>query len=144
MTIKVSGTQFDDIVPGLQKALDTALDGTLNLQQGALNKQPPADSGRMASSWRIGYNTRPAADRGEKWDSGGEGVKWEYEGKITFKGQWYLSNEVPYAQPVCLLGGYPRSWGGTAPESIPAGWFTSIADQTGNVFVRQFRKVAPR
>ena len=144
MTVKITGTDFKDIVPEIQEALDTALAGTLNLQQGALNQQPPVDTGRMASSWQIGYNAsaRPA-DRGEDWDSGGKGVKWEYNGKITFKGDWYISNNVPYAQPVCLLGGYPKSWGGSAPESIPKGWFTSIANQTGVVFTRQFNKVKP-
>ena len=51
MTVKVTGTSFDDIVPGLQKALDGALANTLNLQQDALNEDNPVDTGRMASSW---------------------------------------------------------------------------------------------
>ena len=142
MTVKVSGVPFDQLVPEIQEALDTALAGTLNLQQGALNKQPPVDTGRMASSWQIGHNAsaRPA-DRGEDWSGGVQ--KWEYTGKITFKGDWYISNNVPYAQPVCLLGSYPKSWGGSAPASIPNGWFTEIANQTGNVFTTQFNKVKP-
>ena len=142
--IIIRGTDFGDIVPEIQEALDDALAGTLGLQQGALNEQPPVDTGRMASSWQIGQNSPPQpADRGESWDSGGRGVKWEYTGKITFKGNWYISNNVPYAQPVCLLGSYPRSWGGSPPESIPQGWYTSIANQTGTVFAKKFRKVAP-
>ena len=141
-TIKITGVPFDEIVPEIQEALDTALAGTLGLQQGALNKQPPVDTGRMASSWQIGQNNRPApADRGEAWSGGVQ--KWEYTGKITFKGTWFLSNAVPYAQPVCLLGSYPASWGGTAPTSIPSGWFTEIANQTGNVFTKQYNKVKP-
>ena len=98
----------------------------------------------MASSWQIGHNARPTpADRGEKWDSGGKGVKWEYTGKITFEGNWYISNNVPYAQPVCLLGSYPPNWGGEAPASIPKGWFTTIQNQVPNVFIKNWNKVKP-
>jgi hypothetical protein len=144
MTVRITGTPFEKIVPQVQEALDTALAGTLDLQQGALNEQPPVDTGRMASSWQIGRNGPPSpADRGENWDSGGKGIKWEYNGKITFKGDWYISNAVPYAQPVCLLGGYPPSWGGKEPTSIPKDWFTTIANQTETVFRRQFDKVKP-
>lgn len=145
MGIKVFGDQLWEITPEIEEALDKALARTLFLQQGALNNQPPVDTGRMASSWQLGHNTPPQpADRGENWDSGGKGVRWEYTGKITFDGDWYISNNVPYAQPVCLLGGYPqKSWGGVAPASIPKGWFTTIANQTGNVFIKEWNKVKP-
>ena len=144
MAVQITGVPFDEHTPAIKKALDEALTRTLNLQQEALNAQPPVDTGRMASSWQIGRNTPPnPADRGENWNSGGVGVKWEYAGKITFKGDWYISNNVPYAQPVCLLGSYPPSWGGSAPTSIPRGWFTTIANQTGNVFSTQFNKEKP-
>ncbi len=142
--VRITGVSFEDITPKIQEALDKALARTLNLQQGALNEQPPVDTGRMASSWQIGKNNPPTpADRGESWDSGGRGIKWEYNGKITFDGTWYIANNVPYAAPVALLGNYPPSWGGKAPASIPEGWYTTIANQTGNVFARQFKKVAP-
>ena len=51
MTVRVTGTPFGDIVPEIQEALDTALAGTLNLQQGSLAKANPKDTGRMAASW---------------------------------------------------------------------------------------------
>ena len=139
MTVTTSGIPFDKHVPAIQKALDTALAGTLNEVQGQLNEQPPVDTGRMASSWQIGQNAsaRPA-DRGEDWDRGVEQLV--YGGKITFKGDWYISNNVPYAQAVCLLGSYPPSWGGSAPAAIPKGWFTAIANQTGNVFIKNWKK----
>ena len=142
MTVKIIGVSFDEIVPEIQDALDTALARTLFLQQGALNQQPPVDTGRMASSWQIGHNAsaRPA-DRGENWSGGVQRL--EYTGKISFKGDWFISNAVPYAQPVCLLGSYPPSWRGKEPASIPSGWFTTIANQTGNVFAKQFAKVKP-
>ena len=160
MTVRVTGTPFDQITPRIQEALDTALTGTLGLQQSALGKANPKDSGRMASSWFIGHNTPRRDTRPEDWGTkatrktiDGKSVivspgsqtyqQEEYTQRITFDGTWYISNNVPYAQPVCLLGGYPRSWGGSAPQSIPKDWFTAIANQTGNVFIRQFNKVKP-
>ena len=143
MTVVILGDQFDEIVPEIQKALDLALANTLDLQQTELNKQPPFDSGRMASSWRIGKNSpRLDADRGEDWESG-VGVKWEYEGKITFDGTWYISNNLPYSRPVADLGSYPKSWGGKKVPSIPKDWFSSIANQTLNVFNKEYNKVKP-
>ena len=141
MGIKVSGTPFDKHIPNVKKTLDQALANTLFVQQGRLNKQPPFEDGRMASSWQIGHNTPPEpADRGENWKSD-KGERWEYEGQITFDGNWFISNNVPYAQPVCLLGGYPPSWDGL-PASIPQGWYTEIANDTGRVFKEQFRNLS--
>ena len=78
MGIKVFGDQLWEITLEIEEALDKALARTLFLQQGALNNQPPVDTGRMASSWQLGHNTPPQpADRGENWDSGGKGVRWE-------------------------------------------------------------------
>ena len=135
MTVRITGTAFKDIAPEIQEALDTALSATLNLQQGALNEANPLDSGRMASSWRIGQNSRPNADRGESWKSD-VGVKWEYESKITFEGKWFLSNNTPYSTFIAF--NYPPS-----ATKAQKDWFTSIANQTGNVFTRQFDKVKP-
>ena len=140
MTVRITGTPFNQIVPEIQDALDTALAGTLNLQQGSLAKANPKDTGRMAASWTVGHNT---PDRSVKPEGQQSPIPTPYSGKITFDGTWYISNNVPYAQPVCLLGGYPRSWGGSAPQSIPKDWFTAIANQTGVVFTRQFNKVKP-
>jgi len=160
MTVKITGVPFDQLVPEIQEALNDALAGTLALQQGALGEANPKDSGRMASSWFIGHNTPRRDTRPEDWGTkavrktiNGKSTivtpgsktyeEEEYTSKITFDGTWYISNNVPYAQPVCLLGGYPRSWGGSAPESIPKDWFSAIANQTGVVFNRQFNKVKP-
>ena len=135
MTVRITGVPFDQITPRIQEALDTALAGILNLQQDKLNAANPRDSGRMASSWRVGHNTRPDADRGKDWEST-TGVKWEYESKITFDGTWYISNNVPYS--VFIAYNYPP----TATKA-QKDWFTSIANQTGVVFTRQFNKVKP-
>ena len=50
MTVRITGTAFKDIVPEIQEALDTALAGTLNLQQGSLAKANPKDTGRIGCS----------------------------------------------------------------------------------------------
>jgi hypothetical protein len=139
-TVTLSGTPFDDIVPELQEALDVALAGTLMLTQGNLAKQNPKDSGRMASSWFIGQNSPPNDVRPEDWAEPGDkrvDVP-EYTGKITFKGTWFISNNVPYAEEVALRYS-PR----LRAAQAPANWFTAIADNTGKVFNRQFDKVKP-
>ena len=162
MTVKITGTPFDEIVPGLQKALDGALANTLNLQQGELGIANPKDSGRMASSWFIGQNqprrdTRPEdfGTKAERKVVDGKSVITKpgsqtlviekFNGKITFEGAWYISNNVPYAQPIALQGGYPRSWGGKPVPSLllQKDWYTSISNRTGQVFAKEFNKLKP-
>ena len=102
MTVRVTGTPFGDIVPEIQEALDTALAGTLGQQQADLSKANPKDTGRMASSWQIGYNApaRPA-DRGEGWVKPGDPKPkveiLEYSGKrLLLTATWYISNSLPH------------------------------------------------
>ena len=138
--ITFRGTDFDDIVPEVQEALDIAMAGTLMLTQGNLAKQNPKDTGRMASSWFIGQNSPSKQVRPEDWaEAGDKRVEApEYTGKITFKGTWFISNNVPYAEEVALRYS-PR----LRAAQAPANWFTAIADNTGKVFSRQFNKVKP-
>ena len=137
MTVKITGVPFADIVPEIQEALDTALAGTLNLQQGKLGRANPKDTGRMASSWFIGHNI-PRRDYPVSWADKGREIyeKEEYSGKITFDGTWYISNNVPYATYIAY------NYSPAAPKA-QKDWFTSIANQTGVVFTRQFNKVKP-
>ena len=137
MTVQITGTPFNQIVPEIQEALDTALAGTLNLQQGKLGKACPKDTGRMASSFFVGQNTPPRQTRPEDWGEPGQQrleIE-EYSQKITFAGTWYISNAVPYAEYVAF--NYKPS------AKAQKDWFTSIANQTGNVFTTQFNKVKP-
>ena len=133
MTVRITGTQFKDIVPEIQDALDTALAGTLNLQQGSLAKANPKDTGRMAASWTVGHNT---PDRSVKPEGQQSPIPTPYSGKITFDGNWYISNNVPYALYIAY------NYSPAAPKA-QKDWFTSIANQTGVVFGRQFNKVKP-
>ena len=133
MTVRITGTQFKDIVPEIQDALDTALAGTLNLQQGSLAKANPKDTGRMAASWTVGHNT---PDRSVKPEGQQSPIPTPYSGKITFDGTWYISNNVTYAEYIAF------NYSPAAPKA-QKDWFTSIANQTGVVFGRQFNKVKP-
>ena len=136
-TVRITGVPFDQIVPEIQDALDTALAGTLNLQQGKLSRANPKDTGRMSSSWFIGHN-KPRRDYPVNWADRGRQVTEieEYSGKITFDGTWYISNNVPYALYIAY------NYSPAAPKA-QKDWFTSIANQTGVVFGRQFNKVKP-
>jgi hypothetical protein len=133
MGIKIFGDQLWEITPAIEKALDTALAGTLNLQQGKLAKANPKDTGRMAASWTVGHNT---PDRSVKPEGQQSPIPTPYSGKITFDGTWYISNNVPYAEYIAF------NYSPAAPKA-QKDWFTSIANQTGVVFTRQFNKVKP-
>lgn len=136
-TVKISGVPFDDITPEIKAALDEALSKTLALQQGSLAKACPKDTGRMASSFFINEATPSRETRPEDWGEPGEQrleIE-EYNQKISFKGTWFVSNAVPYSEYVAY--NYQPSIKGQKD------WYTSIANQTGNVFVRQWNKVKP-
>lgn len=141
-SVKISGTLLGDIVPKVEADLDAALAGTLGKTQAALSESNPKDSGRMASSWFIGYNTPERGARPESWaPKGAKRVELSIypPNSITFKDEWYISNNLPYSVPVCLLGGYPRSWGGSAPTSIPEDWFTAIVNQIPTTFQNEYK-----
>ena len=133
-TITISGTPFEDIAPEIQEALDKALAGTLNLQQGNLAKANPKDTSRMAASWTVG---KGQADRSVKPEGKQDPTPTPYSGKITFEGDWYISNNVPYASYIAL------NYSPAAPKA-QKDWYTSIANQTGTVFAKQFDKVKPK
>ena len=133
VTLSITGTDFGDIVPEIQEALDTALAGTLTLQQGALSKANPKDTSRMAASWHIGHNTPDLSVAPENPSSPEPKA---YSGKITFEGDWYISNNLPYSEIIAL--DYSA-----AVMKAQKDWFTAIANQTGNVFTKQFKKVEP-
>lgn len=87
----------------------------------------------MAASWTVGQNT---PDRSVKPEGQQSPIPTPYNGRITFDGTWYISNNVPYAQFIAL--NYPPS-----ATKAQKDWYTSIANQTGNVFTKQFNKVKP-
>jgi hypothetical protein len=138
-TIRITGTPLLKIAPKIQNSLDKALLSTLTKQQRDLSVANPKDTGRMASSWFIGHNSPSAEVRPEKWAKPGKQrveVE-EYAEKVTFDGDWFISNNVPYAQYIAL--NYQPS-----VSKAQKDWFTSISNQMGNVFVKEFEKVNRR
>ena len=130
-------------VPQIRGALNQALTDHINLTQGKLAQANPKDTGRMASSWFIGKNEPDLDARPEDWSTpakrkypGGAGTEGvvvkrgvtkieikEYPGKITFDGDWYISNNLPYSHRVAFDPVYAKG----APGGV--NWFTSIATQ---------------
>ena len=139
MKVVISGDDLGDFMDRTRIALDGALANTLNLQQGKLAKACPKDTGRMASSFFVGYNAPNQNVRPEGWGQPGEKrLEIEkYDKKIAFNGNWYISNSVPYAEYVAF--NYKP-----AANNAQKDWYTSVANQTGNVFINQFRKLRPR
>ena len=87
----------------------------------------------MAASWTVGHNT---PDRSVKPEGQQSPIPTPYSGKITFDGTWYISNNLPYSEYIAY------NYSPAAPKA-QKDWFTSIANQTGVVFGRQFNKVKP-
>ena len=109
----------------LFKDLETAMDnGQAKLligTQSKLSASSPIQTGRLASSWMIGKNSMDTSVASER-EKGSSSVSIkQYSGKITFDGDWHISNSLPYAQRAALDPGYVGSRGGGSGD-----WFTRI------------------
>lgn len=113
----------DDLVDQIQDALDKGLARFLIATQSKLSAANPVDTGRMASSWWINEGEPDRQTRPEDWAEPGEG-KVEvpiYEQPITFKGKWWLTNSVDYAERVA----FDPVWAKNGRRG-GAAWFTQI------------------
>ena len=109
----------------LFKDLETAMDNGqarfLTNTQSKLSDSSPVDTGRLASSWNIGQNSMDTSVASER-EKGSSSVSIkQYSGKITFDGDWHISNSLPYAQRAALDPGYSGRRGGGSGD-----WFTRI------------------
>ena len=88
----------------------------------------------MASSWTISKGGRSKFVRPEDWGAPGEQryERYDYRRKITFEGDWFILNNVPYADVICF------DYEAKEPKASKD-WFTSIANQTGNLFKENLR-----
>ena len=143
-----------DWVPQVRKALDQALTDHIALTQGKLSQANPKDTGRMASSWFVGKDQPDLQVRDENWGKpakrkypggvGTEGVIVEpgvkkldipyYQKKITSDSNWYISNNLPYAQRVAYDPVYAKG----APGGVA--WFTTIETQQKNDLKKRILK----
>ena len=109
----------------LFKDLETAMDnGQAKLligTQSKLSDSSPIQTGRLASSWMIGQNSMDTSVASER-EKGSRSVSIkQYSGKITFDGDWHISNSLVYAQRAALDPGYVGRRGGGSGD-----WFTRI------------------
>ena len=129
-----------EIVREIDDALDKGFARFLIKTQGKLSKNAPVDTGRFASSWFIGQGVpnRKVADqpagstpstyrKGVKVKQGVAGTITEERPtqKITIDSDWYLSNNLPYAERVCLDPKYAKGGSGGGA------WFTTIVNNLG-------------
>ena len=127
---KLRPSQVEDWIT--EKA-NRAFSRHLQQNQGRLAKANPKDTGRMASSWRIGSPNADTSVEPERDSPGGVTLD-AYGGQIKMDGRWHLSNSVPYAQRVA----YDPKWskGGAGG----AAWFTSIANASRGRLEEELRK----
>ena len=69
--------------------------------QGKLTKNTPVDTGRAASSWFVSKDA-PSFQEAPERETEGEVEAPKYSGPITFDGDWYLTNNLPYAERISL------------------------------------------
>lgn len=106
----------------LDDALDKGMGRFLQESQGKLIQQAPVDSGRFASSWFIGRNSPDLSVATERPKGAADVVQKPYAGTITADGNWYISNNLPYAERVSL----DPKWSKGA-KGGPA-WYTTIVN----------------
>ena len=143
VTAKFKGSDF---VKQVKKALDDGTAQLLTNTQSKLSASAPVDTGRLASSFMIGHNspdTSVASERtGPGISKGGSATveTKDYSGKITYDGDWYISNDLPYAKRAAYDPGYVGKRGGGAGD-----WYSQIVNQlpadTNRTFNRAFQKI---
>lgn len=126
---------LDQQVPGIRKALNKAFSELIFDTQGKLAKSNPVETGRMASSWYIGQDQPSSEVRPADW----QGVEVpEFSGVIEFDGNWYITNNLPYAERVSL----DPKWAKNAVGG--AAWFTTIVGQMPADFRKRIAAYLPK
>ena len=118
-----------EIVKQIDEALDKGLARFIVNTQSKLSAASPVATGRLASSWFVGKGVPNRDQRPEDWATE-ESPRIEVEKpsqKITMDTDWYISNNLPYAERAAFDPGYIGRRGGNAPGQ----WFTRIEDNLG-------------
>ena len=108
------------IVREIDRQMNKGLARFVILTQSKLSAANPVDTGRMASSWFIGKDNpnRQVAPEREKR---GRIVVTPYNGPISMKSDWWISNSLPYAERVA----FDPQWAKNGRRG-GADWFTRI------------------
>lgn len=128
------------IAKEIDDALNKGLARFVITTQSKLSAANPVDTGRMASSWFIGKGA-PNRDVAPERDGSGGVTVTPYDGPITMKSDWWISNSLPYAERVALDPQWAK--GGRRGG---ADWFTRIqnglpkdAERAFDFFLRKLR-----
>lgn len=128
-------------VKEIEEAMNKALANVVFSTQGALSRAAPVKTGRLASSFFIGKDSPSREVEPFRKNREPVTITREYNRKeITIDSDWYISNNLPYAEIVATDPAYGKNG-----RVNGAAWFTTIANGLPNkvdsAFVRQLRKV---
>ena len=122
--------KLKDVGPEIEKRLNTFMDGYVTGLQEQLALSAPYETGRLASSWRIGQGS-PDRDVEPEREAPGDVTIAAYSGEIKFGPNYYVSSNIPYAERLCLDPSFPIK---TAPKD----WFTRIVNQAPKLADKKF------
>ena len=130
-----------DIVKKIDKMLDKGLAKFLFNTQSKLSAASPVDTGRLASSWVLGKGMPNRESEPERKEKGSVVVTRQYnEGEITMDSDWFVSNNLPYAERAAYDPGYIGRVGGGAGD-----WFSVVINNLNKdadrIFQRELKKV---
>jgi|GEM_PF-6523793 len=128
-----------ELVKKYREALDEGQSQLVQQTQGRLSAAAPVDTGRLASSFFIGKNSPDRSTTPERDGPGPIDIP-KYSGKITFGGEWWISNNLPYAFIVANNPIYGKNGRVGA-----AAWFTTIQNNlsrdANRIFSKEFKKI---
>ncbi len=130
-----------EIVKKVDKALDRGLAKFLFNTQSKLSAASPVDTGRLASSWVLGKGSPNRESEPERKEKGPVVVTRQYnEGEITMDSNWFVSNNLPYAERAAYDPGYVGRVGGGN-----GAWFSQVVNNLNRdadrIFQRELKKV---
>ena len=129
-----------EIVKEIEKAMDKGFARFITNTQSKLSAASPVLTGRLASSWFVGQGQPNRAVAPEREEGAKPTITvTPFPGKITLKGNWYISNSLAYASRAAFDPGYVGRRGGGRD------WFTAIQNRlpqdARNAFLYHLRQV---
>ena len=127
------------LVKDIRKALDRGQAQFVTNTQSKLSAGSPVDTGRLASSWFVGKGSPDRSVAPDRDEPGSVTIE-KYPGKITFDGDWFVSNNLPYAERAAYDPGYQGRRGGGN-----GAWFSTVINNLNRdadrIFQRELKKV---
>ena len=114
-----------EIIKQIDDSLDKGLARFLLKTQSKLSEDAPVDSGRFASSWFVGQGVPDRSKAAERPKGARDVQITKPTGKITMEGDYFISNNLEYAERVCFDPKYAKN--GASGED----WCTTIINNLG-------------